>query len=76
MAKPSPSSPTKTLKQLHGAMSKPGRVTDEGVLVKAGLKPGEILITGGVQFLQNGMKVRLPKQAATEVAQVDGTVSR
>ena len=36
-----------------------GRVTDEGVLVKAGLKPGEILITGGVQFLQNGMKVRL-----------------
>ena len=53
-----------------------GRVTDEGVLVKAGLKPGEILITGGVQFLQNGMTVRLPKQAATEVAQVDGTVSR
>ena len=53
-----------------------GRVTDEGVLVKAGLKPGEILITGGVQFLQNGMKVRLPKQAVTEVAQADGTVSR
>ena len=53
-----------------------GRVTDEGVLVKAGLKPGEILITGGVQFLQNGMKVRLPKQAATEVAQADGAVSR
>jgi RND family efflux transporter MFP subunit len=53
-----------------------GRVTDEGVLVKAGLKPGEILITGGVQFLQNGMKVRLPKQAATEVAQAHGSVSR
>jgi len=46
------------------------------VLVKAGLKPGEILITGGVQFLQNGMKVRLPKQAVTEVAQADGAVSR
>ena len=53
-----------------------GRVTDEGVLVKAGLKPGEILITGGVQFLQDGMTVRLPKQAVTEVAQADGTVSR
>ena len=53
-----------------------GRVTDEGVLVKAGLKPGEILITGGVQFLQNGMKVRLPEQAVTEVAQADGTVGR
>jgi multidrug efflux system membrane fusion protein len=53
-----------------------GRLTDEGVLVKAGLKPGEILITGGVQFLQNGMKVRLPKQAVTEVAQANGTVSR
>jgi len=53
-----------------------GRVTDEGVLVKAGLKPGEILITGGVQFLQNGMTVRLPKQAATEVAQANSTVNR
>ncbi len=53
-----------------------GRVTDEGVLVKSGLKPGEILITGGVQFLQNGTKVRLPQQAVTEVAQADGTVSR
>jgi hypothetical protein len=44
--------------------------------VKAGLKPGEILVTGGVQFLQSGMKVRLPKQAVTEVAQADGAVSR
>jgi multidrug efflux system membrane fusion protein len=52
------------------------RITDEGVLVKAGLKPGEILITGGVQFLQNGMKVRLPKQAMTEVAHVDGSARR
>ena len=67
--------PTKTLKPLRRDVET-GRVTDKGVLVKAGLKPGEILITGGVQFLQNGMTVRLPKQAVTEVAQVDGTVSR
>jgi RND family efflux transporter MFP subunit len=53
-----------------------GRVTDEGVRVKAGLKPGDILVTAGVQFLQDGMKVRVPKGAMTEVAQADGSASR
>ena len=53
-----------------------GRVSDEGVRVKAGLKPGDILVTAGVQFLQDGMKVRVPKGAMTEVAQADGSASR
>jgi len=26
------------------------------------LKTGEILVTGGVQFLEDGMRVRLPKE--------------
>jgi RND family efflux transporter MFP subunit len=43
-------------------------VTETGVLVKAGLKPGEILVTGGIQFLQDGMKVRLPKDVFAMVA--------
>ncbi len=53
-----------------------GRVTDEGVRVKAGLQPGDILVTAGVQFLQDGMKVRLPKGAMSEVAQADGSTSQ
>ena len=53
-----------------------GRVSDEGVRVKAGLKPGDILVTAGIQFLKDGMKVRLPKGAMTEIAQADGSASR
>lgn len=32
----------------------------EGVRVAGGLQPGEIVVTAGVQFLSDGMKVRLP----------------
>jgi multidrug efflux system membrane fusion protein len=53
-----------------------GRVSDEGVHVKAGLKSGDILVTAGVQFLQDGMKVRLPKGAMTEVAEAHSSASR
>jgi len=51
-------------------------VSDEGVRVKAGLRPGDILVTAGVQFLQDGMKVRVPKGAMAEVVQADGSASR
>ena len=44
--------------------------------VKAGLKPGDILVTAGVQFLQDGMKVRLQKRAMTEVAQANASAGR
>jgi membrane fusion protein, multidrug efflux system len=43
-------------------------VAAEGVRVKSGLAPGEIVVTGGVQFLKDGMKVRLQKEFVTEVA--------
>jgi RND family efflux transporter MFP subunit len=32
----------------------------EGVRVAAGLEPGDIVVTAGVQFLRDGMTVRLP----------------
>ena len=43
-------------------------VAEEGVKVKSGLVPGEIVVTGGVQFLKDGMSVRLPKEVLTAVA--------
>ena len=53
-----------------------GRVADEGVEVKAGLKPGDLLVTAGVQFLKDGMKVRLPKGERAEVAQAGASASQ
>jgi membrane fusion protein, multidrug efflux system len=49
-------------------------VTAEGVRVRSGLKPGDIVVTGGVRFLKDGMKVRLAKEFVTEVA--DGAAGR
>ncbi len=43
-------------------------VADSGVRIVSGLKPGEVLITGGVQFLKEGMTVRLPREVLTAVA--------
>jgi multidrug efflux pump subunit AcrA (membrane-fusion protein) len=36
-------------------------LTDNGVKVASGLRPGDIVVTGGVQFLKPGKKVKLPK---------------
>jgi multidrug efflux system membrane fusion protein len=44
-------------------------VTETGAKIKSGLRPGDILVTGGVQFLYDGMKVRLPKEVLTAVAE-------
>ncbi len=49
-------------------------VADEGVKVKSGLVPGEIVVTGGVQFLKDGMRVRLPKEVLTAVADSSASV--
>lgn len=37
-----------------------GGVTGSGVKIVSGLRPGDIVVTGGVQFLTPGKKVRLP----------------
>ncbi|MGO8951789.1 MAG: efflux RND transporter periplasmic adaptor subunit [Rhodomicrobium sp.] len=44
-------------------------VSEAGVRVKTGLRPGEIVVTGGVQFLEDGMKVRLAKEILTAQAE-------
>lgn len=47
----------------------------EGVRVASGLRPGEIVVTAGVQFLRDGMKVRLPadlEQRAAALKSSDG----
>jgi RND family efflux transporter MFP subunit len=41
-----------------------GRVTPDGVRIVAGLKPGDRVVTAGVQFLTPGKKVALPADAA------------
>ncbi|MGO9983447.1 MAG: efflux RND transporter periplasmic adaptor subunit [Rhodomicrobium sp.] len=53
-----------------------GGVGEAGVRIKAGLKPGEILVTGGVQFLADGMKVRLAKEMLTAAAEAAVTAER
>ncbi len=40
-------------------------VSEAGVRIKSGLGPGQIVVTGGVQFLEDGMKVRLAKGILT-----------
>jgi multidrug efflux pump subunit AcrA (membrane-fusion protein) len=36
------------------------RVTSDGVQVSGGLQSGDMVVTAGVQFLRDGMRVRLP----------------
>jgi multidrug efflux pump subunit AcrA (membrane-fusion protein) len=36
------------------------RVTGDGVQVSGGLQSGDMVVTAGVQFLRDGMRVRLP----------------
>lgn len=40
----------------------------EGVRIASGLEPGEIVVTAGVQFLRDGMKVRLPADVEQRAA--------
>jgi hypothetical protein len=35
-------------------------VTEKTLRVVSGLMPGDVVVTGGVQFLTDGMQVRLP----------------
>ena len=51
-------------------------VSEAGVRIKSGLKPGQIVVTGGVQFLKDGMKVRLAKEILTAAAEQPETADR
>jgi RND family efflux transporter MFP subunit len=37
-----------------------GGVAEDGVRIADGLQPGDMVVTAGVQFLRDGMRIRLP----------------
>ena len=37
-----------------------GDIADVGVSIASGLQAGDMVVTAGVQFLRDGMRVRLP----------------
>ncbi len=39
-----------------------GAVVEDGVRIAEGLHAGELVVTAGVQFLRDGMRVRLPDE--------------
>ncbi len=39
-----------------------GGIAEDGVKIAQGLHGGEMVVTGGVQFLRDGMRVRLPDE--------------
>jgi RND family efflux transporter MFP subunit len=46
-------------------------VSPDGIKLRGGLKTGEVVVTGGVQFLNDGMKVRLPKDVLRTASAVE-----
>ena len=53
-----------------------GGVNAESVKIVSGLKSGEVVVTGGVQFLSDGMQVRLPKEIVQTAAADRNEISR
>jgi RND family efflux transporter MFP subunit len=51
-------------------------VSEDGARIASGLAPGEIVVTGGVQFLQDGMKVRLAREVLTAAIDTQITEKR
>jgi multidrug efflux pump subunit AcrA (membrane-fusion protein) len=39
-------------------------VAEDGVEIAGGLQVGDLVVTGGVQFLRDGMRIRLPGERA------------
>jgi membrane fusion protein, multidrug efflux system len=39
-------------------------IAEDGARIVSGLQPGDLIVTAGVQFLQDGMRVRLPGERA------------
>jgi RND family efflux transporter MFP subunit len=42
-----------------------GEASEDGVEIKSGLEPGDMVVTAGVQFLRDGMRVRLLEQRSS-----------
>jgi RND family efflux transporter MFP subunit len=39
-------------------------IAESGVRIASGLRPGDMVVTAGVQFLRDGMRIRLPGESA------------
>jgi RND family efflux transporter MFP subunit len=48
-----------------------GDATASALKVTSGIEPGDIVVTGGVQFLINGMQVRLPENVVRTASATD-----
>src|SRR5262249_7427613 len=44
-------------------------IANGGVRIASGLQPGDLIVTAGVQFLQDGMRIRIPGERAQTGAQ-------
>ena len=44
-------------------------IAEDGARIASGLQPGDLIVTAGVQFLQDGMRIRLPGERAQTGAQ-------
>ena len=53
---------------VHARPIKTGAFSDDGVRVSAGLKPGDLVVAAGTQFMTENMKVKLPSAAGEQAA--------
>ncbi len=51
-------------------------VTENGMKIVSGLEPGDVVVTGGVQFLTDGMQVRLPESLVQTASATDPNANR
>ena len=49
---------------IHRREVQTGRVSDDGILIRDGLKAGEWVVTAGVDYLEEGQKVKLPTEVS------------
>ncbi len=49
---------------IHRREVQTGRVSDDGILIRDGLKAGEWVVTAGVEYLEEGQKVKLPTEVS------------
>ena len=49
---------------IHRREVQTGRVSDDGILIRDGLKTGEWVVTAGVDYLEEGRKVKLPTEVS------------
>jgi multidrug efflux pump subunit AcrA (membrane-fusion protein) len=54
---------TKTVRRVPVTLA---GTTDDGIRIAGGLAAGDLVVTAGVQFLRDGMRVRLPGERSAK----------